>query len=199
MSTKRLTLFGLLALAVAEPALAHSPIKGIGNFYNGFLHPILVPAHLLLLVAVGLFFGQQGPKKIESALGIFAIATILGLTAAWFSIGTEMETPILVLSAAIGLLIALSPELKMLWCALIALLAGFFLGIDSAQEELSGKIKFVTLFGSGVAIYFLSLYPMALADYFKKKTWQKIGIRILGSWVAASSLLVLALSISEKS
>jgi len=198
MKIKHFALFGLLALVASEPVLAHSPIKGIGNFYNGLLHPILVPAHLLLLVAVGIFLGQQEPKKTELTLGIFAFATIAGLTAAWFSIGSELETFVLVLSATIGLLIAISPQISLLWYAVVALLAGFFLGIDSAQTELSGKEKFVTLFGSGVAIYFLSLYPVALTDSFNKKPWQKIAIRIIGSWVAASSLLVLALSLSGK-
>ena len=197
MSAKRFVLVWL-GLVISGPAWAHTPIQGIGNFYNGLLHPVLVPAHLLLIVAFGLFLGQQGPKRIELALGIFAAAAFVGLTLAWFSIGAEMETLGLALSAAIGLVVATSPQLALLWCVVIALLAGSFLGIDSAQEELSGKEKLVTLFGSGVAIYFLVLFPMALAEHFRKKVWQKIGIRIVGSWVAASSLLVLALSVSAK-
>jgi len=186
-----------LALLASDTAFAHSPIEGIGNFYNGLLHPVFVPAHLLLLIAVGLLLGQQEPKPIETVLGIFAFAILAGLTGAWFSISTEMEAFILVLATATGLLIAINPGIKLLWCIAIAVLAGFFLGIDSAQETLSGKEKLVSLFGSGVAIYFLLLYPMVLAEYFKKNTWQRTGIRIVGSWVAASSLLVLALSFSK--
>jgi urease accessory protein len=197
MSAKQFVYVWLLVLLSAEPALAHSPIKGIGSFYNGLLHPILVPAHLLLLVSAGLLFGQRGSQKIELILGSFALATLTGLTAAWFSIFSEMETSILVLAATIGLLIAVNPQIRLQWYIVIALLTGFFLGIDSAQEELFGKDKLASLFGSGVAIYFLSLYPMALANYFNKKSWQKIGIRILGSWVTASSLLVLALALSK--
>lgn len=198
MSAQHLAVVCLLLLVVPEASLAHSPIQGIGNFYNGVLHPVLVPAHLLLLMAVGLFLGQQGPKAIQSALGVYAVSTVAGLTAAWFSISIETETAILVLSAVIGLVIAIAPKLPLLWCGFIALVAGFLLGIDSAQEALSGEDKFVSLFGSGVAIYFLVLYPMALADYLNKKAWQKIGIRIVGSWVASSSLLVLALSFAPQ-
>ena len=197
MSGKHFALVSLSALLIPETSLAHSPIQGIGNFYNGLLHPVLVPAHLLLLMAFGLFLGQQGPKRVEWALGAFAAATIVGLVFAWFSIGAGMESLVLALSAAIGLFVAISPKMTILWCVVIALLAGFFLGIDSTQEELSGREKLLSLFGSGVAIYFLALYPMALADYFNKKAWQKIGIRVVGSWVAASSLLVLALSLKQ--
>ena len=196
MSRKHFALVCLSALVAPETVQAHTPIDGIGNFYNGLLHPILVPAHLLLLIAVGLFLGQQEPKRVELALGVFAAAIIVGLIMAWFSIGTGMETLVLALSAAVGLLVAISLHMTLLWCVVVALLAGLFLGIDSAQEELFGKDKLASLFGSGVAIYFLVLYPIALANYFSKKAWQKIGIRIVGSWVAASSLLVFALSLS---
>jgi hydrogenase/urease accessory protein HupE len=185
-------------LVVPEASLAHTPIQGIHNFYNGLLHPVLVPAHLLLLVAVGLFLGRQGAKAIQPALGVFVFSTVAGLTAAWFSIASENEAFILALSAVIGLVIAIAPKVALFWCGVIALLAGFLLGIDSAQEALSGKDKLVTLLGSGVAIYLLVLYLMALADHFNEKAWQKIGIRIVGSWVAASSLLVLALAFSSK-
>lgn len=198
MRMKQLAAAGLWLLLTPGSALAHSPIEGIGFFYNGLLHPVLVPAHLLLLVAVGVFFGQQGPKVIQPALAVFAVATVVGLAIAWFFSAEESEALVLVLAAVVGLLIALAPHLAVHWCALIALLAGLFLGVDSAQEELSGKDKLVTFFGSGLAIYMLVLYPMALADFFNKKDWQKIGIRVVGSWVAASSLLVLALSFSTQ-
>ncbi len=190
-----------LALLFSDAAFAHAPIEGIGSFYNGLLHPLLIPAHLILLIAIGLFVGQQASKITEIALGSFAFATMVGLILAWFTIGTQIVTFILVLSTAIGLLIAINPAIQPPLNRYVAIslgaLAGLALGMDSAQEALAGKEKLASLFGSGVAIYFLVLYPMTLADYFKKKPWQKIGVRVLGSWLAASSLLVLTLEISK--
>jgi hydrogenase/urease accessory protein HupE len=190
-------LFFLCCLsALPTIAFAHTPIKGINNFYNGLLHPVLVPAQLLLLIAVGLFFGQQGPKENQAALMTYLAATALGLFAAWFSTGVQIEVIILASAATLGLLIALSLRVSLYWRLLIGAAAGFVLGLDSAQETLFGKDRFVALFGSGVGIYFFSLYPMGFADYFQKRPWQKIGVRVIGSWLAASSLLVLALSLS---
>jgi urease accessory protein len=196
MSAKRYAIVCLLALAVCEPALAHSPIKGIGNFYNGLLHPLFVPAHLLLLIALGLLIGQKGIYENRAAVAVFLVTTAIGLFGAWFSIGGEMEILLLSAAAIIGLLIASNLSIGNYLSAIIAALVGFFIGIDSAQETLSGKVKLVTLIGSGVGIYLLLLYSMGFADYFNKKLWQKIGVRVIGSWVAASSLLVLALSFS---
>jgi len=198
MTRKGKALFFGLALLVSNNALAHLPIEGMDSFYNGLLHPVLVPAHLLLLVAAGLFFGQQGQQKTEAAVSIFALATIAGLATSWFSIDAEIENLILMLSAATGLLIAINPDIKALWSAVIAIFAGFLLGVDSAQETLYGTEKFVTLFGSAVAICLILLCPMALADYSIKKSWQQVGIRIAGSWVTAIAVLVLALSFANK-
>jgi len=198
MSRKHVVLACFSILIVPCASVAHSPIEGIDSFYNGLLHPVLVPAHLLLLIVVGLFLGQQGLRRVELAMGVFAGATIMGLIAAWFPIAPGLEPLVLVLAAVVGLLVAIRLHATLLWCVLIVLLGGFSLGLDSAQEELFGKDRLVSLFGSCVAIYFLVLYPMALAESFNKKAWQQIGVRIVGSWVAASSLIVLALSLSAK-
>lgn len=184
-------------LAIPQLGLAHSPIEGIDRFYSGLLHPAFVPAHLLLLLALGLYVGQRGAMANGLAILAFSIAVTIGLVAAWFSIGEGLEVLILGVAAFIGVLIVASFAVGRYWCALIAALAGLLLGMDSAQDTLSGREKFVSLLGSGLGIYFLFLYPTAFADTFNKKSWQTIGVRVFGSWIAASSLLVLVLSYSS--
>ena len=186
-------------LSIPRLGLAHSPIEGIDNFYSGLLHPVFVPAHVLLLIALGLLVGQKGVKDNQSAVLVYFLAVAVGLVAAWFSVGSEIEILILGAAAFIGIVIAVSPVVNRYWCALIVAAAGLLLGMDSAQDALSGKEKLVSLLGSGLGLYVLILYPMGLADTFNKKHWQIIGIRVVGSWIAASSLLVLALSYSPMS
>jgi len=186
-----------VSLATPGAVSAHSPIKGIDNFYSGLLHPLFVPAHLLLLIALGLFIGQKGPEQNQVAIATLLGATLVGLTVAWFGVGSELEPALLGLAALVGLLTASNLAVGPHWCTFIAALAGLLLGTDSIQESLNGKERLVSLFGSGIGIYVLFLYPMALADHARKKHWQKIGVRVIGSWVAASSILVLALSLSS--
>jgi len=174
--------------------LAHSPIEGIDSLYNGVLHPLFVPAHLLLLIALGLFIGQRGSNENQLAIFVFLGAILVGLTVAWFDVGLQLESALLVVAAVLGLMIASKLALAPTWCALIAATAGLLLGIDSAQESLTGKEKLASLFGTTVGIYLLFLYAMVFGEYFNKRHWQQIGLRIIGSWVAASGLLVLALS-----
>lgn len=196
MIVKRVVLVWLLTLVFFEPAFAHSPIKNIGNFYNGLLHPMFVPAHLLLLVALGLLIAQKGMNENRMAITTFFFTTIIGLVGGWFSIGGEIEIICLSFAAIIGLIITSNLSIGRSVLVVIAGLVGLFIGIDSVQETLSGIAKFLTFIGSAVGIYISLLYSVGFFDYFGKKPWQKIGMRVIGSWVAASSLLVLALSYS---
>lgn len=198
MSGKRYFLVVLAVLFLPQTALAHAPIQGISSFLNGMLHPILVPAHLLLLLAVGLLLGQQRLNKIELTLAAYTVATMLGLALTWFSIEVNFELALLALSAVLGLMITLQLSLHRLWCVLICCLAGFVLGVDSTQEQLLAKDKLFALFGCLVALHFIVLYPMALAESFNKKALQQIGVRIAGAWITAISLLVLALVFAPK-
>lgn len=185
------------SLAAPDLAFAHTPVQGIANFYNGLMHPFIVPAHLLLGIATGLFIGQKGMKENQVAIAVFAAAALAGLITAWFAVVGELGLFILGGAAIIGLLVAANLPAAPYWCSLVTALVGLFLGMDSTQEALSGQDKFVSFLGTALGISMLLLYPMSLADYlYQKKPWHKIGVRIVGSWVAASSLLVLTLSLS---
>ena len=180
-----------------QSALAHILFEGLDNFYNGLFHPLFIPAHVMLLVAIGLLFGQKGLHETQVSLVSFWVAVFIGLIVAFFSWGGPIQILVLINGVMVGLLVAISPGFGTPWYTLIGIITGFTLGLDSAQDSLVGMDKFMALLGSGIGISFLVLYPVILAKTFNKKMWQQIGIRIIGSWIAASSLLVLAFSISQ--
>jgi urease accessory protein len=175
-------------------ALAHSPIKGLDNFYAGLLHPVFVPAHLLAVLALGIFFGQRGPKSVQTAIIAFLVATLLGLAATGIAKPADVELPLLLGAAVTGALVALDRQLPLPVCMVLAVVLGLMIGFDSAQPQLSGRAWLAALLGSAIAVYLLLLYAMVFADWFGKRNWQRIGLRVLGSWAAASSLLVLSLA-----
>jgi len=183
-------------LFAPDVASAHTPIKGISNIFNGMLHPILTPSHLLLLISTSLFFGQRGIEQTGTALLTTLAAMVLGLTTSFFSPGPQVEYFILVWAVITGLLVAASLQLSLYWYFVVGALAGFSLGFDSAQQELYGKEKIIALFGTGAGVYFFSLYPLRFAEYCNSRHWLQVGVRVMGSWIAASSLLVLSLSLS---
>jgi urease accessory protein len=189
----------LILLLVGEAALAHSPIKGLDSFYAGFLHPVFVPAHVLSLLVLGVLVGQQGAKSLQPAVIVFLFATAGGLVLAGLGRGYDVTALLLAMAALIGLLVAWSRPLPLPVNVGAALVVGVLIGVDSAQDELVGRARIAALLGSGVAVYLLVLYALVFADYFSRHAWQRIGLRIVGSWAAAASLLVLALNLAPRS
>ena len=195
--TRRAIVFAGLNFA-PNIVLAHTPIKGMNHFVNGFLHPVFVPAHLISLLAIGLLLGQQGPNRNRTALAIYPALTLIGIITTEFQPGIWVETALLIGAMSMGVLIAMSLRLSTYWCTLAAAFTGLAIGLDSSQDSLTGMAKLTTLAGSGIGIVLMPVLAMEVADYFRKKTWQQVGIRILGSWIAASAFLVLTLTFSSE-
>ena len=177
-------------------ALAHSPIPGIGGFYNGLLHPLLVPAHLLALVALGLWLGQQALPRIQGALLSFSLLLLAGLVLAAFAPpGGGVRTSLLLACAlGLGLLVAAAWSLPRYVAAAIAGVVALLIGLDSAPEAAGTRATLIVLAGVGVGVHLLLLNVVALTSY-AKKPWLRVGVRVLGSWSAASALMVLALAL----
>ncbi|MDO6459135.1 HupE/UreJ family protein [Granulosicoccaceae sp. 1_MG-2023] len=193
MTRLRLVLWAGL-LAAPLPVSAHSSVAGIGHFYNGFLHPLFVPAHLMLLLALSLCLGQQNNRLAEAGFAFYTAGLAAGLLLAGFALVPGEPTALLLLAMLSGLLVALGRPLARPLCLALAVAAGLALGLDSVHESLSGNDKWMFLCGCGLGVLFFSLYPLLLADKAKAALWMKTGVRVAGSWIAAAALLVLALA-----
>ncbi|MDA8752587.1 HupE/UreJ family protein [Halieaceae bacterium] len=185
-----------LLLLAPGIAAAHSPMQGIGHFYGGILHPVLVPSHLLALLALGLLVGQRGVRAMQIVYPCFLVALLMGLTRAGFSTAAPAGTePVLLLIAGCcGLLAALAIPVPRVALALAALLGAFVVGADSGVENLNRQETFGALFGAGVGACIVLIVVAGLAE-MPRRDWQRIMVRILGSWCAASAALVLALAL----
>jgi hydrogenase/urease accessory protein HupE len=193
-------LFTLLLVGMPGLVLAHAPIEGMDSFYNGVLHPVLVPAHLLAIVSAGLLIGQQGVKRMQVPLITFLLVLIGALTVTGqFDLALPESTgEMLLLSIAVlcGVLVATEMQLSLIPLMAIATVAALLVGFDSSQPELQGRAKLAILTGTGVGGFLLILYAAAAAE-FANRAWQKIGIRILGSWATASAFIVLAFTFAS--
>jgi len=147
------------------------------------------------------FLGQQSKhlhRNIQPAITIFLLATITGLIASIFFSTDTTTVILLIIATIISLLVVIAKPLPVYISLILALILGLVIGLDSAQDSLYGKDKVAAFIGSGISIYMLCLYATGLAEFFSKKHWQKTGIRILSSWIAASALLVLSLNFVSK-
>lgn len=185
-----------LAFAVsASPAQAHDFIEGAGAL-NGFLHPLLVPAHALCLLAFGLMTGQQSNRIFLTAL--FPAALIAGILLIMYAVFPIDLVPTVILAsgACAGLLTALAQPLPRIIPAIVLVAGGLSLIIDSVPAVVSKRDTILALSGTVVAAT-LTLGLVAYLASALTRDWQRIGVRILGSWTAASTLLVLALQFAR--
>ena len=190
------TVVGLAAVLATGDALAHSPFKGLDNFYAGLLHPVFVPAHLLSILALGVLFGQRGPTALQPAIAGFLLAAALGLLGTLLQAGLDVGLPLLLAAAVVGILVALDRALPQAVYIAVAVVLGLLIGLDSAQDQLAGRGQLAALLGTALGVYALLLYALLFAEFFGRRAWQRIGLRVLGSWAAASALLVLSLSLA---
>ncbi len=198
LSWKRLWPPAVWLFAFPAPAHAHTTIKGMGEFVGGLVHPLVTPSHVLILLALGLMLGQHAPLKLKMPLLVFAplsaVAMILSTTAS----GLVVPQPLLA-GVALGAagLVALGKAVPRVLTAVLLAAAAVAMGIDSAAERGPVAAVIKTLLGTWLC---LVVVVFDLAFYVSRCTntpWMKIGIRVIGSWIIAISLLVLAFSLRQ--
>ena len=75
--------FAALLAVAAGPALAHTGVGAVHGLEHGFLHPLTGPDHLLAMLAVGLWSGQQSGKSVwlwpTAFVGTMLVGGLLGM------------------------------------------------------------------------------------------------------------------------
>jgi len=167
----------------------------LSAFAEGLLSPILVPAHALTLCGLGLFIGQQTNRAL--AVSSFAAGLAGGLTAIALAVGPTPSRIVLLADAAlIGGLVASAwaPPKPVGW--LLAVIAGTALALDSPPQAATIAQGNATLLGTALGACALLLVVSAGATLATRR-WQQLAVRIVGSWIAASAILVLAVMLAR--
>jgi urease accessory protein len=183
----------VLALITApETATAHAPFDGAGGFLGGLLHPLFVPMHAMAILGMGLLIARQAQR----GRWIYWIAFVLGLAGGFIAIAsayipTYAGETLLALALVTGTSVAMACPLPPIVAGLLATVIGAAIALDSPPEVISVReailIQLGTFCGATLLIVALIEGTSRLRHH-----WQQIGMRILGSWIAASAILVLA-------
>jgi urease accessory protein len=166
-----------------------------GAFVGGLIG-FLLPTHLLAVVALALMIGQGGRLPLAHVV-LFAVGFVIGC----FIIATairETSAPLLLLGCAAVcggvVLAAWRPQLVV--TAALALIVGILIALNSPPQALTIRAAMVEQVGSAVAAL-LTLAVIILIVTKATQPWQRIGVRVIGSWIAASAILVLALRLAR--
>lgn len=187
---------GFLLLPTAR-AQAHTTFPGLGEFASGLLHPLTTPLHLLVLLALGLWLGQYAPLRLKGPAAIFAAFAAVGLLA---TVGFHLAgfyPPLLmvvglVIGAGVAIGIPAPAWIRLSVCAVAALLLGLDSGVDPGTPPLSAaKILAATWVGLVLCVVNAAFYVSLLPGVY----WLRIGVRVLGSWIVAIAMLMLAFAL----
>ncbi|MES2922199.1 MAG: HupE/UreJ family protein [Verrucomicrobiota bacterium] len=185
-------------LVLSSTAHAHMAVEGAGQIANGALHPLVTPAHVLLLLGLGLLLGMQVPLDLKTPLRVFAPVSAIALLLTTSGRIAGVYQPVLIgIALCIAILVGLDRKLPRVVRAVLCAVAAVGIGLDSAVESGSAfevvKTLVGTWLGANVAVVYISICASNGAD----KKWARTGMRVVGSWIVAISLLVLAFSLRK--
>ena len=97
---------------------------------------------------------------------------------------------LLAITAIVGALVALARVLPWPVACVLALAVGIALAFDSSPGGISVREANVIIVGTFCGAVILLWVILVVVASFRRE-WQKLGMRILGSWIAASAVLAL--------
>lgn len=128
---------------------------------------------------------------------LFAAALAAGLIALALAVGeTEASLVLLGGGAISGVLVAAAWRLPLLLLGPLAAVIGASIGLDSPPEVISLQEAVLMLIGTGLGAT-IALALVAAGAARLARDWQRIGVRVLGSWTAASALLAIAVRLAR--
>jgi hydrogenase/urease accessory protein HupE len=167
----------------------------LNGFVAGLVHPLSITAHVTALIGLGLMVGQQSRRR--ATLLAFAIGLMAGLAALAAAIG-ETRAPLVLLSGAAlaGLAAAVGWPIPSILGAPLALIVGAAIGLDSPPRAASIAAANAALAGTALAAFAAVALIAAVAARLRRG-WPRIGVRVLGSWIAAAAILVVTLQLAR--
>ena len=190
---RRFSPLWLLAfLAWPTEALAHGSIA-IGDFYAGLIHPVSHTEQALAVLAAGLLIGQMTADLAWPAARAFFASVLAGSVVGFLAPGLPWSSIIVALSLVVlGSLVALRAELPGVLATAVCLIFGLAVGYANGTQMLENlKMPIFYLGGLMVCVGLVLLYSSQVVRRFRA-SWSQLGVRVVGSWIAAAGVLTLA-------
>jgi urease accessory protein len=178
-------------LSFAAPAEAHLVTTGLGPVYDGIAHLVMSPADLALVVALTLLAGMRGARAGRTILAVLPISWLAGgLAGRTLPAVSSLEWTTGTCFLLVGALVAADRNLSLGvvagLAAAVSALHGFLAG-SALSTAPSGGLE---LFGGLVALLVVVTLVAGVVVSLKV-FWARIAVRVLGSWIAATGLLML--------
>ena len=192
---RRLALaFAIVVALLPARAEAHLVTTGLGPVYDGIGHLLASPDDLIPVAALALYAGLRGPKPGRRALFLLPPAWLAGGLCGLVVRGAP-SFPVSALSfLALGALIASDLPLPAWAVALLAVALGLAHGFMNGVAFAAAGAGVRPLLGIAATL-FAVVALIAAAVITLEHPWKRIAVRVAGSWIAATGLLLLGWSL----
>jgi urease accessory protein len=185
-------LLGILTVLSLFPARAEAHLNstGLGPVYDGLMHFLLSPEDILPVLALALFAGQRGAAHGRSVLFVLPSAWFMGGLLGLATSAAHGAALTFVSFLLLGGLLVADVRVPIPAITVLASLIGLFHGYLNGAGMGRPNDPVLVLLGLVLAVFVL----VAIAASFVvplRQQWARIAVRVAGSWIAASGLLML--------
>lgn len=175
-------------LLMPVPASAHLVTTGMGPVYDGIGHLLLTPEDLVPALAVSVFAGLRGKTAGRLVLFLFPCVWLIGGLAGLLTGITPPGQPQIISFVLFGALIAADQRLPDTLVILLAIPIGIMHGFYNGVAMIDGPGA-AGLLGISTALFVLLAFVSAFTVSLSRNV-ARIAMRVAGSWVFASGLLM---------
>jgi hydrogenase/urease accessory protein HupE len=187
----RLGVAGGFGLAVWPPgAEAHLVTTGLGPVYDGISHFALTPEDLVPALALALLAGLRGAAHGRRTLFVLPAAWLLGGLLGLATHGGMSPVPTSISFVLLGGLVAADARLPLCAMTVLAGLLGLLHGYLNGAAMAQAGPGALGVAGIVAAVFtFVALAASLVAPL--RAAWARVVVRVAGSWIAATGLLLL--------
>jgi urease accessory protein len=176
---------------LCKPAEAHLNSTGMGPLYDGLMHFLTSPEDVVPALALALLAGLRGAAYGRRAVLTLPAAWLLG---SLFGLSATATNGNAVLSSLwfvlLGGLVAADGNVSLHALTTLAVLLGLVHGYLNGTGM--GQSGFAIIAVLGLAAAVLVFIALAAAFVVQLRThWTRIAVRVAGSWIGATGLLML--------
>lgn len=184
----------LAVLLCSGPVEAHLNSTGMGPVYDGVMHFLMSPEDLVPALALALLAGLRGAaygRRTSFTLPLAWFAgSLFGLTAAATAESAVLSSLWFLL---LGGLVIVDAKLSLSVMTALAALLGFVHGYLNGTGMGQSAFAVVAVLGLTSGVFVLIVLAAALVVQLRAH-WARLAVRVAGSWIAASGLLMLGWS-----
>lgn len=176
-------------------AQAHLVNTGLGPVYDGITHLFITPEDLLTAITLALYCGLLGASASRLGMFVFPVIWCIG---GFIGLHTsfDLSLPVAAFSfILLGVLVAADIVIPKRYLIIVIGLVGLVHGIFNGQALQAGPAE-RGLIGTIGALFVLMTLVSACVVVLKP-TWTRIAVRVLGSWVSASGILLFGWHLRE--